>query len=394
MLLALAIMTKGPVALVLIGGFFASAWLLGGELRDLTRSLRWGRGLFVAALAASPWFVWMYGRFGREFVQGYVLAGNLFYLTQPAEFSGRAVNHTFYLRAFFGGFFPWTIVMVGRGADLLRGRWTGLRWSTEEKLLWLWVGLVVGLFSLARFKLDHYIYPAAPACCLLAAKAWHDAATERTARLFATRVSVLLIGGLFVAGGAFLGTSIFELDLEIPSTAILLPIALAVGGTMVLARSSRVGWHVPAVPAATFATLLAVYGLIVTMGFPTLQRARPTALAGGVVRQRTAPGAPVGLYRLEQWRASLRYYSERPLTALSSPDDVMAFTRLPDPVHILMTRRDYRELRQQGIRLREVFFCRAVVGTVKGRVGLRRQKWDDLIVVTNAPPRRRGSPLP
>ena len=203
-----------------------------------------------------------------------------------------------------------------------------------------------------------------------------------------------MIGGLFVAGGAFLGTSIFELDLDLPAAAILLPIALAVGGTMVLSRSARVGWHVPAVPAAALATLLSVYGLIVAIGFPTLQNARPTARAGLVVRQRTTPDEPVGLYRLEQWRASLRYYSERPLTPLSSTDDVMAFTRLPNPVHVLMTRRDYRELRQQGIRLREVFFCRAVVGTVKGRAGLRRQKWDDLIVVTNAPPRRRGTALP
>ena len=387
-------MTKGPVALVLIGGFFASAWLLGGELRALARGLHWGRGLLLAALAASPWFVWMHGRFGSEFVHGYILAGNVFYLTQPAEFSGRALNHTFYLRAFLGGFFPWTIVMLGRGADLLRGRWTGLRWSTEEKLLWLWVALVVGLFSAARFKLDHYIYPAAPACCLLAAKAWHDAAVERTSRLFGTRLSVLLIGGLLVAGGTFLGTSIFELDLDLPAAAILLPIALAVGGTMVLSRSARIGWHVPEVPAATLATLLVVYLLVVAIGFPTLQRTRPTALAGRVVRERTVPGASVGLYRLENWRASLRYYAERPLTALSSPDDVATFTRLAHPVHILMTRREYRMLRQQGIRLREVFFCRAVVGTIKGRAGLRRQKWDDLIVVTNAPPRQRWPVLP
>jgi hypothetical protein len=163
---------------------------------------------------------------------------------------------------------------------------------------------------------------------------------------------------------------------------------------MVLSRSARVGWHVPAAPAATLATLLAVYGLVVTVGFPTLQRTRPTALAGMAVRQRTTADAPVGLYRLEQWRASLRYYSERPLTALSSPEDVVAFTRLPKPVHILMIRREYRQLRQEGVRLREVFFCRAVVGTIKGRAGLRRQKWDDLIVVTNAPPRHRGTVLP
>jgi hypothetical protein len=54
-----------------------------------------------------------------------------------------------------------------------------------------------------------------------------------------------------------------------------------------------------------------------------------------------------------------------------------------------MIRRDYRELRSSGVALREVFRCRAVVGTTRSRAGLRRQQWDDLIIVTNAP---RGAP--
>ena len=49
-----------------------------------------------------------------------------------------------------------------------------------------------------------------------------------------------------------------------------------------------------------------------------------------------------------------------------------------------MIRRDYRTLRK-SLGLREVFRCRAVVGTTRTRSGLRRQQWDDLIIVTNAP---------
>ncbi len=377
MLLALAVMTKGPVALVLIGLFFAASWLAGGSVRAYTRGLHWRAGLMLATLAASPWFIWMYERFGTDFVEGYVLAGNVFYLTQPQSFSGRAVNHTFYLRAWFGAFFPWTIVVTGRAVDVARRRWTGLAWSTEEKLLWLWVALVVGFFSVARFKLDHYIYPAAPACCLIAAKAWRDAAVGRSKQFFATRASVLLLSAIFVTGGAFIATSIFELNLDLPSAAILLPLVLAVGGVVILARSSHVGWHVPRVPAAVLATMLATYCLIVTIGFPTLERVRPTALAGRTVRQLTAPDTPIGIYRLEQWRASLRYYSERPLAQLSTAENVAAFI---SPRH-------------RGLRLREVFKCRAVVGTTKTGSGFRRQQWDDLIIVSDGPERRRGMPI-
>ena len=393
-LLALAVMTKGPVALVLLGLFFAAAWLAGGACRAYVRGLHWGSGLLLAALAASPWFIWMHGRFGPEFVQGYVLGGNVFYLTQPASFATRPVNHTFYARAFFGAFFPWTIVMVGRGLDLLRARRTGLAWTVEERLLWLWAALVIVFFSVARFKLDHYIFPAAPACCLIAAKAWRDAAEARSAAVAATRASVLLIGGLLVAGGAFAATAIFELNLELPPAAMTLPVVLMLGGAAALLRAARVGWHVPSRPAALLAALLAAYGVVVTIGFPTLQRARPTALVGRTVRQMTAADTPIGIYRLENWRASLRYYTERPLARLATPEEVTAFVASERRVYAIMIRRDYRELRARGLRLREVFKCRAVVGTTRTRSGLRRQHWDDLVVVTQAAPRGSRTPIP
>ena len=93
---------------------------------------------------------------------------------------------------------------------------------------------------------------------------------------------------------------------------------------------------------------------------------------------------------MEQWRASLRYYAERPVARLSTPEDVVAFISEARPVYLVMLRRDYRELRRRGVELREVFKCRAVVGTTRTRTGLRRQQWDDLIIVTDAPGRRRG----
>jgi 4-amino-4-deoxy-L-arabinose transferase-like glycosyltransferase len=276
------------------------------------------------------------------------------------------VNHTFYLRAFVAGFFPWTFVLLGRGVDLGARRWTAFALVHQRKTPWLWVAVVVGLFSAARFKLDHYIFPAAPACCLIAANAWKEAAARRSAQIAGTRCSVLGLAAVLITGGAFVATAIFELDLELPGGD---PAAADVGdwGAMVLARSARIDWHVPGHPAWLPMTMVVIYALIVTIGFPTLQRARPTALAGRVVRQATARDTPVGLYRLENWRASLRYYAERPLTRLSSAEEVAGFAASDAPVFALMIRRDYRELRQQGVRIYEVFRCRAVVGTVKTR---------------------------
>jgi 4-amino-4-deoxy-L-arabinose transferase-like glycosyltransferase len=384
-LLALAVMTKGPVALLLVGIFCGSAWIAGGEMRARVGQLRWKTGLLLAAVAAAPWFIWMYVHFGDRFIQGYVLAGNLYYFTQPAAFSGRAVSHTFYVRAFAGGFFPWSAILLGRLGDLAIRRRAAPAWSTDEKLLWIWAAIVIGFFSVARFKLDHYIYPAAPALCLIAAKAWQDAAVADRSGALVTRLAVLILGAGLVVAGTFTGVYLFELDLELPDAAIVLPMVLAVGGVALLAAISKARWRVPATPSVLVATLLSLYVVVVTIGLPTLERTKPTALIARTLRQRAPKDAPAGIYKLEQWRASLRYYAQRPLARLSTPEDLAAFASESRPIYVFMVRRDYRILRNSGMKLREVFRCRAVVGTIRGKGGLRRQQWDDLIIVTNAP---------
>jgi hypothetical protein len=109
-LLSLAVMTKGPVALVLAGAFFLVGLASGRETRTALLSLRWVTGAVLSVLLSLPWFVWMYYALGWHFVHQYVLAGNLYYVTQPQSFSNRAFNHTLYISTFLAGFFPWSIV--------------------------------------------------------------------------------------------------------------------------------------------------------------------------------------------------------------------------------------------------------------------------------------------
>ena len=104
-LLSLAVMTKGPVALVLAGVFFLVGLACGRECRTALLSLRWMTGAVLAVLLSLPWFVWMYYALGWHFVHQYVLAGNLYYVTQPQSFSNRAFNHTLYVSTFFAGLF-------------------------------------------------------------------------------------------------------------------------------------------------------------------------------------------------------------------------------------------------------------------------------------------------
>jgi 4-amino-4-deoxy-L-arabinose transferase-like glycosyltransferase len=387
-LLALATMTKGPVALVLVGLLLGGAWFAGGEMRARVSALRWKSGLAAAALAASPWFVWMAARFGRAFIEGYVLAGNLWYFTQPEVFSQRAISHTFYIRAFAGAFFPWSAVVVGRGLDLLRRGTTGLKLGVDEKLLWLWTIVVIGFFSLARFKLDHYIYPAAPACCLIAARAWRDARDEDRGTI-GTRAGVLVMAALLIVGGSFGCVYLFDLNLDLPETAIVLPLALLTGGIALMTACARRGWRVPRTALVPVLMLLVVYLVTVQVGYPVLEATHPTSVVGRTVRRLAAPGDVVGLYRLERWRASLRYYVGRPVASLDNEEEVRRFLADPRRGFVVLRRKDFDVLRASGMPLREVMRRRAVIGTA-GK-GLRRQVWGYLVIAAEE---RSRSPIP
>lgn len=383
-LLSLAVMTKGPVALVLAGLIFLVGLACGRECRTALLSLRWVTGSILTVLLSLPWFIWMYYALGWQFVHQYALAGNLYYVTQPQSFSNRAFNHTLYISTFFAGFFPWSIVVLGGALDTIRRRRAGLKIPPEEILLWAWVAVVFVFFSLARFKVDRYVYPAAPACALLAARAWMSLSVR--AEILAARDntfvrwSVVALGAILVAVGIVAGVSLFDLGLDLPRAALIIPASLTVGGVMLEATILRRRTVSPMLFSAVVVMLLVVYSCVLTIGLPLLEQARPTAAIAETLRPQLAADDQVGLYRLEKWRFSLRYYLERPLSKLQEPSDVKEFLDKKGG-YILMSDEELARLRNDGVHLRAVSERPAVTGTT-GR-GFRRQKWGSLVVATS-----------
>ena len=383
--LSLAVMTKGPVALVLAGLFFLVGLGCGTACRSALLSLRWITGGIIAVVLSLPWFLWMYHTLGWNFVQQYALAGNLYYLTQPPSFSNRAVNHTLYVLTFLAGFFPWSIVVIGGAVDAIR-RWRArLQIAPEERLMWAWVGVVFIFFTIARFKVDRYVYPAAPACCLLAARAWMSVSVMRpdvaVARdnMFA-RWSVMALGVVLIAAGVISAFSVFDLGLDLPLTTLVIPLSLAAGGA-VLAVTMLRKWAVSATLfGSLIVSLLVIYMCLAAIGLPVLERTRPTAAVAEGLRPKLAANEQVGLYRLEKWRFSLRYYLGRPVSRLQNEGELKEFLHTRGG-YVLMFDEDFNRLRKDGINLRAVAERPAVTGTT-GK-GFRRQKWGALVVATS-----------
>ena len=100
-LIALAILTKGPVTLVLLGLAFAISLLFAPTARVKLLSLRWREGVLAILLCSLPWFIWMWIRFDGAFVQGYVLQENLWLFARSRY--ARQYSPLIYLRVLLVG---------------------------------------------------------------------------------------------------------------------------------------------------------------------------------------------------------------------------------------------------------------------------------------------------
>ena len=86
LLVAGAVLTKGPVAMVLLT-VTALLCLLHPVARAATLRLRWGRGIAIVLAVAAPWFFLMWYKFGPQFIDQYVLYNNV------SLFGAAALSH-------------------------------------------------------------------------------------------------------------------------------------------------------------------------------------------------------------------------------------------------------------------------------------------------------------
>ena len=379
-LLALAVMTKGPIALVLVALFFGLSAAISRESRTALVSLDWSRGCALMAAVALPWFGWMWRQFGDQFVSKYLLAGNVWYFTGPAWFPVKAANHMFYVRVFTAAFFPWSFLVLGSVADAWANTRVRAQISVAAMQLWIWLFVVVGFFSVACFKLDHYIFPAAPACCLIAARAWIRAGIDESWHW--TRRAVIAIAGSFVVLGVAGAIALTRIDLGLTSAAFALPFVLVSGGTVMRWQLRGRRWVPRRLMSVPLATLLLTYTGLVALGLPVLERSRPGSSVGRWIAKHVQPGEPVALYRLERFRASTRYYAGRPIGALDDLSSLREFLEVGGQKYVVMLRSDFDEARSAGVPIIDVF-ARSIVVRTSGK-GFRRQHWGHIVIATRA----------
>ncbi len=173
-ILALALLTKGLVGVVVVGGAFGLYLLLSRRLRRWHWLAAFGV-LLVAALLAAPWYLYMElrspGYLYYWFVQrhlGGFLHARLWHGQQP---------WWYYLPVLLGGGLPWVIYLPAAAWGLRLAQQGKLHACSPQQrqglvLLWCWFLGGLMFFCVSRAKLVTYVWPLFPPMAVLAAWAW------------------------------------------------------------------------------------------------------------------------------------------------------------------------------------------------------------------------------
>ena len=128
--------------------------------------------LAVAGLVALPWYVAVGLQTHGDFLHGFLLEHNLGRAMRPME--GHNGSILYYPAAVLFGFFPWSVFMLPlllHGLQQARSRGsTGPAYT----FAFCWLGVYLGVFSVAQTKLPSYITPCYPGLALLAGAYIHN----------------------------------------------------------------------------------------------------------------------------------------------------------------------------------------------------------------------------
>ncbi|MEG3890167.1 glycosyltransferase family 39 protein [Microcoleus sp. Z1_A1] len=362
-LIALAILAKGPVGIVLPALIVGCFGLYLGNFWQLWREMRPVSGILIILAIALPWYILVILDNGQTYIDSFFGYHNF------QRFTGVVNKHSapwyFYFFVVLVGFAPWSIylpVAIARTRFWQRSYWRRQPRSAQLSLFALfWFVCIFGFFTIAVTKLPSYVLPLIPAAAILVTLLWSDiiAGNEpenRRAKLEKKPNSLprgLLVTYIFnviflliIAGATFYCYNWLGDDPAMPNfpQAIQQSGLLIVGGTIWIITAVAIAlllWQRQQrwILVANFIGLVAfiIFGLTPAYKLVDINRQLPLRQLAQVAVQQKLPGEEFIMVGF--WKPSLVFYTEGPVTyyrAVRRAIDYIKESKNPNSPSILL----------------------------------------------------------
>jgi len=183
-LIAGAILTKGPVGIVLPGLIIAAFLLYVGSLREVLREMRFFMGMLIVFGLSVPWYVLVIWRNGWNYINSFFGYHNLERFTEVVN--GHRGPWYFYFLVVLLGFAPYSVYLPVAIARLKF--WQIKYWRSQERsqqlglFAFVWFVGIFSFFTIAVTKLPSYVLPLMPAAAILVTLLWSDFFLDKQTR--------------------------------------------------------------------------------------------------------------------------------------------------------------------------------------------------------------------
>ncbi|ARV59679.1 glycosyltransferase [Nostocales cyanobacterium HT-58-2] len=175
-LIAGAILTKGPVGIVLPGLIIGIFLLYLGNAKEILREMRPLTGLLITLCLSVPWYVLVIWRNGENYINSFFGYHNVERFTSVVN--KHSAPWYFYFLVVVLGFAPYSVYLPLAMARLKF--WQRSYWRSQERssqlglFAFFWFIGIFGFFTIAVTKLPSYVLPLMPAAAILVALLWGD----------------------------------------------------------------------------------------------------------------------------------------------------------------------------------------------------------------------------
>ncbi|MEA5514490.1 glycosyltransferase family 39 protein [Nodularia sp. UHCC 0506] len=171
-----AILSKGPVGIVLPVLIMAAFMIYVGKIREVLSEMRPFMGMLIIFGLSSPWYLLVTWRNGWDYINSFFGYHNIERFTEVVN--GHSAPWYFYFLVVLLGFAPYSVYLPVAMAKMKF--WQRSHWLSQERsqqlglFVCIWFISIFGFFSIAVTKLPSYLLPLMPAVAILVALLWSD----------------------------------------------------------------------------------------------------------------------------------------------------------------------------------------------------------------------------
>jgi 4-amino-4-deoxy-L-arabinose transferase-like glycosyltransferase len=356
---ALAMLTKGPIGIVLPGLAILSFIAISGRWREL-RDMRLVSGAVLVIALIAPWLLTLHLRNEDQWLHDFIWIHNVQnYALEPI---GHIRPFYYYFLNLPPDFLPWTVLLPG--AVIFYYPWMDRLKNPASLSLACWFVAIFVFFSFSKSKIAYYLLPLLPAVALFAANYLKELISGeilRGAHWRCTGALLYILAASLFFGGIVTPFIAYKLERGLFPWAAPLTAILLVGSAIMLVslkqkKLSLFFW--------SFVALFAGGSLVMSVGvLPYFDQHKSPRAVGEFVRNHVPDSVPV--YIFQSTMSDFNYYAGRAsIPVISSEEEIAKLSASHAQAYLLINDKDF-------VRVKRLKDNREVV--IERRIGDR--KW-------------------